>query len=143
MKIIKWIALLLCGCMLASCAAIPTETDMDDGTEPEAQKPIEEPIAVDDGIPDVLQNHKHTLRFDENGEFRVLVLGDLEATASGLDEQTKNAIATLTEREGLLASCFYHQALEGLALSSEEKFGLLRQSIERFLQAPQDKQSDV
>jgi len=39
----------------------------------------------------------------------------------------------LTEREGLLASCFYHQALESLPMPTEQKLELLRQSVERFL----------
>ncbi len=132
MKIIKWIALLLCGCMLASCAALPGEPGTEDGTEPENQETQEEQIVVDDGIPDVLQNHKHTLRFDENGEFRVLVLGDLEATASGLDEQTKNAIATLTEREG--ADLVIFAGDNTIGCTSEEELKAALESMTAYLE---------
>ena len=39
----------------------------------------------------------------------------------------------LTEREVLLASTFYHQALESLPVAVEQKHRLLQQSVERFL----------
>ncbi|MBQ2278315.1 MAG: metallophosphoesterase family protein, partial [Clostridia bacterium] len=46
-----------------------------------------------------LQNQKHTLRFDENGEFRVLVFGDVQATPPAPSERTLNAMETILRRE--------------------------------------------
>ncbi len=40
----------------------------------------------------------------------------------------------LTERESLLASTFYHQALDSLPVTVEQKHLLLQQSVEHFLQ---------
>ncbi len=87
MKYMKWLVLLLAVCMLASChAAGNDETSVDEAI-------------LNDGIPDVLQNHKATLRFDESGEFRVLVVGETGAEAPTPDADTLSALKTLTDKE--------------------------------------------
>jgi hypothetical protein len=54
------------------------------------------------GTPDAAspwQDSRHTLRFDENGEFRILVFCDVHGRGDTLTELTKNNIALLVERE--------------------------------------------
>ena len=46
-----------------------------------------------------LLNIKHELRCDENGDFKVLVLSDVQFNNSALNEETKNAIKTVVDRE--------------------------------------------
>ncbi len=46
-----------------------------------------------------LLESKHTLRFDEDGEFRILVLADLHLRASDMPEYIDNCIKTLVDRE--------------------------------------------
>ncbi|MBR5313771.1 MAG: metallophosphoesterase family protein [Clostridia bacterium] len=54
------------------------------------------------GTPDTAspwQDSRHTLRFDENGEFRILVFCDVHGRGDALTDLTKNNIALLVERE--------------------------------------------
>lgn len=46
-----------------------------------------------------LLNIKHELRCDENGNFKVLVLSDVQCNDPALNEETKNAIKTVVDRE--------------------------------------------
>ena len=48
---------------------------------------------------DSLLESKHTLRFDKNGEFKILVLSDLHLRASDMPEYIDNCIKTLVDRE--------------------------------------------
>ena len=63
----------------------------------EAVETAEEASGSD--MPVALQNQKHTLRFDENGEFRVLVFGDVQASAPAPQKRTLDAMETVIKRE--------------------------------------------
>ncbi len=46
-----------------------------------------------------LLESRHTLRFDESGEFKILVLSDIHGHAKTLDKETKSNIKTLIDKE--------------------------------------------
>ena len=71
---------------------IDTEPMTDLETESEAE------IKVDPEIADIL-NTKHTLRVGEDGEFRVLVISDVQSTGDKLDDFIRENIVTLVDRE--------------------------------------------
>ena len=118
MKFKNFAALLLAAVLLSSCGAgkpqepvsepeeIPVEqpltTEADQNADPAPDAPVTEEIssaADENSLPEALQNQKHTLRFDENGEFRVLVFGDVQAGPPAPSERTLNAMETVLLRE--------------------------------------------
>jgi len=85
------LALLLSAALLVSCSGGPEqETEVDGTTENEVVEKVR---------PEALQDPKHTLRFDENGEFRVLILSDVQADPPAPSEYTLKVIRDVTERE--------------------------------------------
>ena len=95
----------------------PADTDSGDQTEPtnttaaltdEATEKAEE---TTDGIPEVMKDPvkaekinqlldlKHTLRVDENGNFKVLVLSDVQFNTPDISEETLTNIETIVSRE--------------------------------------------
>ena len=117
MKFKKFAAFLLAALLLSACgsektpetAPVPQEIPMEQTaeTEPSAEEiPAADPApaaaedpAAEDTLPEALQNQKHTLRFDENGEFRVLVFGDVQATPPAPSDRTLSAMETVLRRE--------------------------------------------
>ena len=116
MKLKITAALLLAACLLSSCGFEPlkeTLPETDPAADVPAAAPVSEPVtdaetpaaeetesAEDENIlPEALQNQKHTLRFDENGEFRVLVFGDVQAGPPAPSDRTLAGIEIVTSRE--------------------------------------------
>lgn len=115
MKLKLTAALLLAAFLLSSCgseplketlpepapadvpAAAPVSEPVTDAETPAAEE--SEPAEDENAIPEALQNQKHTLRFDENGEFRVLVFGDVQAGPPAPSDRTLAGIETVTARE--------------------------------------------
>lgn len=96
MRKTKWLALLLAAGMLVSCTGTPAdETETDD-----ANAVVEETQAeVENNIPEALQNQKHTLRFDENGEFRILVFADVQSDMPEVSLETRVAMRRVVDWE--------------------------------------------
>ncbi len=121
MKLKKIAALLLAAVLLSSGTSCGTEADpkpenvapetpapaaADENASPAPEAPVTEEIpaeeaesADENALPEALQNQKHTLRFDENGEFRVLVFGDVQAGPPAPSQRTLDGIETVTARE--------------------------------------------
>ena len=113
MKLKLTAALLLAACLLSSCGSEPLKETLPETASAapeipaaapvtEAETPAAEeaaPAGDTNTLPEALQNQKHTLRFDENGEFRVLVFGDVQATPPAPSERTLAGIETVTARE--------------------------------------------
>lgn len=76
-------------------SADDTTDESGDEEAPEAN----DTSSTDEAIPTVLQNQKHTLRFDENGEFRIVVFGDVQAGAPAPCKETLDGIKTIVDRE--------------------------------------------
>ncbi len=60
--------------------------------------PIEEAVP-ENTVPEALQEQKHTLRFDENGEMRILMISDVQAYAPAPSKRSLDAIELIVERE--------------------------------------------
>ncbi len=93
MKHLKVLSALLASLLLISCG-VGEQQKQPAGEEAEQSETREE-----QQIPEVLTGHKIQLRFDENGEFRVLMMGDVQSSPPAPSERTMNAIRTITERE--------------------------------------------
>ncbi len=92
MKFKNMLALLLSAALLVSCSSGPGQ---ESGEETDAT--LAE--TVEKEMLEVLQNQKHTLRFDENGEFRILILSDVQADPPEPSKYTLQVIRNVTERE--------------------------------------------
>lgn len=83
----------------------PTETPTEEPTETPTEAPTEAPTEESTEAPEDNELLEHTLEskvrlsFDENGEFRVLVLSDLHLTFEGPDEEMQGFIKELIDRE--------------------------------------------
>lgn len=120
MKLKKIAALFLAAVLLSSGTSCGTEADpkpenitpdtpapaaaAEENASPETEAPAEEAeipadTADENALPEALQNQKHTLRFDENGEFRVLVFGDVQAGPPAPQKRTLDGIELITSRE--------------------------------------------
>ena len=117
MKLKKTAAFFLAAFLLSSCGSrqlpesLPEEIPAPAETpaaaeiaEPAPETPAGEPAeeaepAEENTVPAALQNQKHTLRFDENGEFRVLVFGDVQAGPPAPQKRTLDAIELIVTRE--------------------------------------------
>lgn len=74
------------------------ENDETENVSPEAEPPVEE-IAPEDTIPEALRDQKHILRFDKNGEMRILMISDVQASAPAPSQRALDAIEIIVERE--------------------------------------------
>lgn len=89
-------------CGIDESASENTQTPVDTGETEAAidnNETAGEILNMDAEIPTVLQNQKYTLRFDENGEFRIVVFGDVQAQAPAPSDQTLAGIKTIIDRE--------------------------------------------
>lgn len=79
----------------------PTETPTEETTEAPTEEPTEAPTEAseDNELLEHTLESKVRLSFDENGEFRVLVLSDLHMTFEGPDEEMQGFIKELIDRE--------------------------------------------
>lgn len=79
----------------------PTETPAEEPTEAPTEEPTEAPTEAseDNELLEHTLESKVRLSFDENGEFRVLVLSDLHLTFEGPDEEMQGFIKELIDRE--------------------------------------------
>lgn len=79
----------------------PTETPTEETTEAPPEEPTEAPTEAseDNELLEHTLESKVRLSFDENGEFRVLVLSDLHLTFEGPDEEMQGFIKELIDRE--------------------------------------------
>ncbi|MBR2346377.1 MAG: metallophosphoesterase family protein [Clostridia bacterium] len=79
----------------------PTETPTEETTEAPPEEPTEAPTEAseDNELLEHTLESKVRLSFDENGEFRVLVLSDLHMTFEGPDEEMQGFIKELIDRE--------------------------------------------
>lgn len=119
MNLKKFAAFSLAALLLSSCGSAKPETlpeeipDSAEVSEPVTEEPAasaEENTAAssestaesavdENAVPTALRNQKHTLRFDENGEFRVLVFGDVQSGPPKPSDRTLNAMETVIKRE--------------------------------------------
>ena len=100
---------------LAACKPADTDTDgqtdLPDTTAALTDKATEKAEETTDGIPEVMKDPvkaekinqlldlKHTLRVDENGNFKVLVLSDVQFNTPNISEETLTNIETIVSRE--------------------------------------------
>lgn len=79
----------------------PTETPTEEPTEVPTEAPTEAPTEIPDDNELFARSLESKIRlsFDENGEFRVLVLSDLHLTFEGPDEEMQGFIKELIDRE--------------------------------------------
>ncbi len=85
----------------------PTETQtppIQETVAPAVEAPVEdvapvEEIQPENTVPEALQEQKHTLRFDENGEMRILMISDVQASAPAPSQRSLDAIELIVERE--------------------------------------------
>ena len=96
---------LMIGCTYEDDQPEPTEAPTEAPTEEPTEVPTEAPTEAPTEIPDDNElfarslESKIRLSFDENGEFRVLVLSDLHLTFEGPDEEMQGFIKELIDRE--------------------------------------------
>lgn len=103
-KITKWWAIItLLAVMTAGMTACKT-TSGGTGTAGSSETSATEnittpsPVQKEDPLKEILQS-KHTLRFHEDGSFKILVLSDIHGQSRTLNAETKNNIKTLVDRE--------------------------------------------
>lgn len=121
MKHTKILSAILTGLLLMSCGGNETnDPEMTHETDKQAADVVETEVleenqadvgsaaeeaalndtdVADESIPEVLQNQKHTLRFDDSGEFRIVVFGDVQAGAPAPCKETLDGIKTIVDRE--------------------------------------------
>lgn len=117
MKLKKIAAIFLAAVLLSACgseepetlpeeipapepAAVSAAEDVSAEEVPAEEEAVSEESSADENaVPVALQNQKHTLRFDENGEFRVLVFGDVQAGPPAPQKRTLDAIELIVSRE--------------------------------------------
>jgi hypothetical protein len=117
MKLKKIAAVFLAAVLLSACGSktepetLPEELPTPAETPVTAEIPAADEAAAEDEVsaevsssdestvPVALQNQKHTLRFDENGEFRVLVFGDVQSGPPAPQKRTLQAMETIVTRE--------------------------------------------
>jgi len=100
--------LLLAGFCTVSCGTEDPQTEIQETAADAAGETAEEPEVFD---PEVMKdpekaavlneifNVKHELRVDEDGNFKVLILSDVQFPQAKLNEETKKNIKTIVERE--------------------------------------------
>ncbi len=129
MKHLKILAAVFALLLLVACGEgekqdLP-ETEPETKVETEAPKPI----------PEALTGHKIDLRFDENGEFRILVLSDVQADPPYPTEYTLNAIARVVEREKPDLVLFGGDNSTGVY--TEEELRIYVEAVTRYLEENQ------
>ncbi len=89
----------LCSVLLLCCLLLTTAAGCQKGNEPEEttpppSAPVEEELDLNDEL-----RGRHTLRFGDDGEFRILFLSDVQSTGYKVPDFVKENINTLVARE--------------------------------------------
>lgn len=114
-----------------------TTADTEPETQPgesETQAPEDDMTEMDARLNELLRN-KTQLRFDENGQFKIMILADLHIPSGGLSRSIMNNVKTMVEREDpdfviltgdnvvadIWTEKIFKRTLDGLAEYFEEK----------------------
>ena len=80
----------------------PIDPPVDDPVDPPVDDPTDDPVTPpveeDNALKELLEN-KTKLRFNEDGEFKVMVLADLHTKAGGLTPEQQGYVKTMVDRE--------------------------------------------
>ena len=126
---------MLLSCMLVGCDKAPDEpADSDTVAQTTAAETLPAEPTEEDRLNEILAN-KTKLRFDENGQFKIMILADTHIPGGGMPIEDLKNVKKLVEREDPDLIIFTGDNVVDSSLQSEKRFRIALMSITEYLES--------
>lgn len=126
---------MLLSCMLIGCDKAPDEpADSDTAAQTTAAETLPAEPTEEDRLKEILAN-KTKLRFDENGQFKIMILADTHIPGGGMPIEDLKNVKKLVEREDPDLIIFTGDNVVDSSLQSEKRFRIALKSITEYLES--------
>ena len=143
---------LLCATLLLSCLMVgctktpddPVDTDAatqstalntaEETTEAQTEADTEEPVPTDQDVLNEILANKTQLRFNEDGQFKIMILADTHIPAGGMPPHVLKSVRKLVERENPDFVIFTGDNVVDSDIKTEKQFNIALRNITKYLE---------